>query len=165
MTGSSQGSLIIAVTADDDRYAATRREAMRFAKEGGRRLVLYDWDAATVLGDPLPSDWSAEGTRDALPPELDVAALEAAGRDKIARQVAEARAEGLDARAWLPSKTGAEALMAFATERGAHAVFVAADLKPTGLLEQATGGASAHDIADRASSATQVVIVGEDTAG
>jgi hypothetical protein len=55
--------------------------------------------------------------------------------------------------------------MTFAAERGAHAVFVAADLKPTGLLEQATGGASAHDIADRASSATQVVIVGEDTAG
>ncbi len=150
------------MTADDDRYATTRRDAMRFAKEQGARLVLYDWDAATVLGDPLPSDWSAQGTRDDLPPELDVANLEAAGRDGIARQVAEAKRDGLDAAAWLPSKPGAEALLTFASERGAETMFVPADLKSSGLLERVLGGASAHDIEDSASSATRIVVVGED---
>lgn len=135
---------------------------MRFAKEHGARLVLYDWDAATVLGDPLPSDWSAQGTKDELPPELDVANLEAAGRDGIARQVLEVQREGLEASAWLPSRPGAEALLAFASERGADAVFVPADLKSSGLLEQAVGDDSAHDVVASASAATRIVVVGAD---
>ena len=29
-------------------------------------LILYDWDAPQLLGDPLPSFWSAEGTEEAV---------------------------------------------------------------------------------------------------
>ena len=50
--------VVVAVTADDDRYAQTRAAAMQIAAEDGAKLLLYDWDAATVLGDPLPSWWS-----------------------------------------------------------------------------------------------------------
>ncbi len=84
MTDSKRRSVVLAVTADDDRYAATRAEAVRLATEQGGRLILYDWDAATVLGDPLPSNWSADGTAEDTPTELDEAALEAAGRAPIA---------------------------------------------------------------------------------
>ena len=58
-----RGPAVIVVTADDDRYADVRRTAMEVAAKEHARLILYDWDAATVLGDPLPSAWSAEGTR------------------------------------------------------------------------------------------------------
>jgi hypothetical protein len=135
---------------------------MRFAKDPPARLVLYDWDAATVIGDPLPSDWSAQGAKEDLPPELDIANLEAAGRDKIARQVADAERQGLDAAAWLPSKPGAAALLAFARERGAGTVFIPADLKSSGLLEQAAGGDSADNVAASASPGTRIVVVGDD---
>lgn len=162
MTGPTASSPVVAVTADDDRYATTRREATRFAKESRARLVLYDWDAATVLGDPLPSEWSGQGAQNDLPPELTIANLEAAGRDGIARQVADAQREGLEAAAWLPSKPGADALLAFARERGAGTVFIPADLKSTGLLEHVSGGDSAHDVADGASSGTRIVVVGDE---
>ena len=118
MTDSRTRSVVLAVTADDDRYAATRAEAVRLATEQGGRLILYDWDAATVLGDPLPSNWSADGTAEETPTELDEAALEAAGRAPIATQVAEARRAGVDTTAWLPSEPGAEALATYAREHG-----------------------------------------------
>ena len=78
---------VIGVTADDDRFADARRAAMRLAEREGAELILYDWDAATRLGNPLPSVWSADGTDAAVPDRLDEQALEAAGRDAIARQV------------------------------------------------------------------------------
>jgi hypothetical protein len=99
-------------------------------------LILYDWDAATVLGDPLPSEWSAEGTADDVPTELDEAALEAAGRAAIAAQVSEARAAGVQTTAWLPSKPGAESLTAYAREHGVTTIVVARDLEAAGELER-----------------------------
>ena len=111
---------VIGVTADDDRFAVTRRAAMSLAEREGAELILYDWDAATVLGNPLPSVWSADGTDTAVPDTLDEQELEAAGRDAIARQVVEAKAAGLTASAWLPSERGPDALVKYARDH--HAV-------------------------------------------
>ena len=101
---------IVAVTADDDRYATSRRAAMTLAEREDAELILYDWEAPMLLGDPLPSVWSADGTDEAVPDRLDEEALEAAGRAAIARQVTEAKAAGLRASGWLPSEKGSEAL-------------------------------------------------------
>ena len=136
------GAVVLAVTADDDRYAAVRAEAVRLAAELDGRLILYDWDAATVLGDPLPSNWSGEGSADDVPSELDEADLEAAGRSKIAAQVAEARTAGVPTTAWLPSTPGAQPLTAYAREHGVSTIVVARDLEAAGELERLATAAS-----------------------
>jgi hypothetical protein len=151
-------SLIIAVTADDDRYAPCRHVAMDLAIRDGARLLLYDWDAAAVLGDPLPSDWSADGTKERTPDDLEPRDLETAGRAPIARQLEEALARGVDAVAWLPSKPGAGALAEYARDRGASTIVVPPDLQPAGALEQmAEGDAEPLGTMNRAASARIVV--------
>jgi len=132
----SRYPVVLVVTADDDRYAGTRRAAMDIAAREGAKLLLYDWDAATVLGDPLPSWWSADGAADDVPSELDEAALEAAGRAAIGEQVAEARAKSIDAAAWLPSEPGGEALAEYARQHGATTIVLPEDLRATSGLER-----------------------------
>ena len=58
----AQRSCIIAYVGDDDRYDVVRDRATAEATSSGARLILYDADAATRLGDPLPSWWSGEGS-------------------------------------------------------------------------------------------------------
>ena len=165
MTDSRTRSVVLAVTADDDRYAATRGEAVRLATEQGGRLILYDWDAATVLGDPLPSNWSADGTAEETPTELDEAALEAAGRAPIATQVAEARRAGVDTTAWLPSKPGAEALATYAREHGVGTIVVPRDLEAAGELERLATATADPAEGVREEADARVVLVPADAAG
>jgi hypothetical protein len=120
---------VIVVTADDDRFAATRRAAMDLARRERAELIIYDWESPMLLGDPLPSVWSADGTDTAVPDRLDEEALEAAGRAAIARQVVEAKAAGLRASGWLPSERGADALLKYAKDHRAIGIVVPADIK------------------------------------
>ena len=123
---------VIAVTTDDDRFESVRRTAIEVASHEEAELILYDWDAATALGNPLPSVWSADGTNTAVPDRLDEQALEAAGHDAIARQVADARRAGVSATAWLPSKHGREALVGYARDHAAIGIIVPAELADLG---------------------------------
>ncbi len=118
----------MAVTADDDRYVSSRYAAIDLAAREHAELILYDWESPMLLGDPLPSVWSADGTDTAVPDRLDEQALEAAGRASIARQVAEAKAAGVRATAWLPSERGGEALVRYARDHDAIAIVVPAEL-------------------------------------
>jgi len=150
---------VIAVTADDDRYADVRRTAMDVAARDGSRLILYDWDAATVLGDPLPSAWSAEGTDEAVPSELDASDLEAAGRAPLIGQLRDAEAMGLKATAWLPSSPGHEALVTYAREHGARTIVVAQELHAGGELERlVTGGSDPVDALRQEAPARLIVV-------
>jgi hypothetical protein len=151
--------VVLAVTTDDDRYAATRGEAIRLAAEQNGRLILYDWDAATVLGDPLPSNWSAEGAAEDVPSELDEKELEAAGRAAIAAQVAEGRRAGVATTGWLPSKPGAEALSEYAREHGVRTIVVPRDLEAAGELERLATAAAppAEGVAEQAEAAVVLV--------
>jgi hypothetical protein len=136
----SRRQAVLAVTGDDDRYRRTRTEAVRIAAGQGSRLILYDWDAAMVLGNPLPSIWSGEGTEQDVPSELDEAELEAAGRAPIAQQVRDARRSGVQTTAWLPSRAGPDALIAWARDHGATTIVVPEDLNETGKLERLVAG-------------------------
>ena len=159
------GPVVVAVTTEDDRYPRSRQIAMELARHADARLVLYDWDAATVLGDPNPTVWSADGPDHEAPTELGVAALEAAGRDAIAGQVAEARRRGVETAAWLPSEPGADALGTFVAERGATTVVLPEDLHSKGRLERLLGGAMDPVAAIRKRSRARVVVVPRPMAG
>jgi len=137
---SSNAPAVLVVTGDDDRYQRTRSEAVRLAARDGSRLILYDWDAATILGAPLPSNWSGEGAEAAIPAELDEGELEAAGRAPIAQQVRAARRAGVETTAWLPSKPGPEAMIEWARDHGVTTIVVPEDLDEQGKLERLAAG-------------------------
>jgi hypothetical protein len=120
--------VIVAVTGDDDRYAQTRRHAIQVASDSGRILLLYDIDAPTFLGDPLPTWWSGDGSEGQFSRRLDQVNLRAAGRATIADQLAEAEALGVAAFGWLPSQHGEGPLSEYAKEQGATTIVVPAGM-------------------------------------
>ena len=116
---------VIAVTGEDDRFAPVRSAALRRAKEAHATLILYDIDAVeSPLESPVPTGWSAEGTEEDVGDRLGPEELEAAGREAIARQVEDARRQGIDAWGWLPSDTGREALIEYAAQQPAARIVV-----------------------------------------
>jgi hypothetical protein len=109
---------VIAVTGEDDRYEAIRRAAIERARAERATLILYDIDAVeSPLESPVPTGWSAEGTEEELGDRLGPEELEAAGHEPVARQVREARAQGVDAWGWLPSDGSTEALLEYAADQ------------------------------------------------
>jgi hypothetical protein len=144
------GSIVV-VTAEDDRFASARRDAAARAKAEGRALILYDWDAASFLGEPLPTWWSSEGWNRRFPDRLDPEELDAAGRSPIAAQVRELRQDGVDTYGWLPSDHGPGALAEYARGQGAAVIFVPADLKELGGIEALVNGTTrpAEELDDR----------------
>jgi len=115
-----RGGCVIAMTAEDDRFAHARRGGMRVASEASLPLILYDIDAASLLNEPLPSGWSAEGTRQQYGERLTVEDLDRLGRGPIARQVEEAEASGIEAYGWLPTGHGPDPLAEYAYEQQAR---------------------------------------------
>jgi len=119
---------VIAITTEDDRYAANRREAIDRAKAAHATLILYDLDAGrSPLESPLPTDWDGEGVREAVGDRLGPDELDASGRGPIADQVRRARADGLEAWGWLPARDDRETLVAYALDQPAPLVVVPAD--------------------------------------
>jgi len=119
---------VIAITTEDDRYAANRREAIDRAKAAHATLILYDLDAGrSPLESPLPTEWDGEGVREAVGDRLGPDELDASGRGPIADQVRRARADGLEAWGWLPARDDRETLVAYALDQPAPLVVVPAD--------------------------------------
>ena len=158
-TEPSSPDVVIVVTGDDDRYAETREAAIDLAIERDAQLILYDWDAATVLGAALPTDWSADGTEEDVPERLDVGDLEAAGRAELGAQVEAATRRGIDATAWLPSSNGPEALLEYAERQGATVIVIPAGLHAKGGLERITEGATDPGDALRDKARAEVILV------
>jgi hypothetical protein len=116
---------VIAVTGEDDRFSRVRSAAIERAKAERATLILYDIDAPTgPLESQTPTGWSAEGTEDDAADRLGPEELEAAGRQEISRQVAEARRHGIDAWGWLPSDGSKEALLAYAAKEPGARILV-----------------------------------------
>jgi hypothetical protein len=116
---------VIAITTEDDRYAATRKEAVNRAAEAHATLILYDLDAGrSMFQSPLPTEMDAEGQEGAVGDRLGPDELDAAGRSEIATQVRLARAEGLDAWGWLPPRDDRDTLVAYAMNQPAPLLVV-----------------------------------------
>ena len=92
---------------------------------------------------------------------LDETHLRAAGRATIADQVAEARANGVEAFGWLPSDHGPSALATYAKEQGAATIVIPSALKDVAGLEALLDGTSQPADAVAAKSRAQVVVVEE----
>src|SRR3982750_1664692 len=124
---SSNPSTIIAIAAEDDRYAHVRRRAIERAKATSATLVLYDDDARpSPLESPLPTNWSGHGEAEQFGDRLSMQDLEAAGRRPIADPGREAHAAGVEAFGWLPESSGPDALRDYAARQQADLVLVPA---------------------------------------
>ena len=132
----SAARAILAYTAEDGRFDAVRRAALDLASRDGSRLILYDVDAAGIFQKPLPTDWSGRGSEREFGDVLGPGDLERAGRHGIASQVAEARAAGVDAWAWLPGALSARALAKYVGRVGADMIVIPSEMgHPGGPLE------------------------------
>ena len=126
---------IVAVTGEDDRYAAVRSRASALAAGGQGTVILYDLDAGGLFASPVPTGWSGEGERELTDEEagprdrLDPDELDTAGRGAVAEQVRQMRSMGVDAWAWLPTSKDAADLAAYAQRQGATVVLVPPDLE------------------------------------
>ena len=138
---------IVAVTGDDDRFAAIRSRATAMAAGGHGTVILYDLDAGGLFASPVPTEWSGEGERELTDEEagprdrLDADELATAGRGAVADQVRELRTIGIDAWGWLPTSKDAGDLASYAERQGATLVLVPSDFERPRLVDQVTGGA------------------------
>ena len=159
MADTHMRATLIAVTGDDDRYATARRKAMDLAVAGGLTLILYDWDAPTLFGDPLPTWWSGEGSENLFSRRLDQTRLRAAGRAAVADQVAQAEVLGIEAFGWLPSDHGPSPLATYAREQGASIIVISASLEAASGLDVLLNGTAQPAAALAAETPARVVIV------
>ncbi|HEY4191002.1 MAG TPA: hypothetical protein VGM28_11290 [Candidatus Limnocylindrales bacterium] len=123
----TSGSIVV-VAAEDDRFDGALRRATDLAVKRGEPLILYDWDAPSLLSEPMPTWWSSEGWDHQFPARLEPEQLDELGRAPIAKQVREARETGIDAFGWLPSDHGPRGLADYACEQRASIVVVPKDL-------------------------------------
>lgn len=118
----------MAVLGEDGRYDPLRRQAVDRALAEHATLIFYDLDAGRdPLESPLPTDWSAEGTEEAVDDRLGPDELDAAGRHAIAREVRAARDRGVDAWGWLPAHDDKDTLSAYAADLTEPLIFVPDD--------------------------------------
>ena len=71
--------------------------------------------------------------------------LEALGRSDVRAQVTSGRAAGVSAFAWLPKDHGAGALARYASEQGAHLIFVPDALEGIDEMSSLLGGSISGD--------------------
>jgi nucleotide-binding universal stress UspA family protein len=154
---------IIAYLGEADRYRPVRKAALEAARSAHARLILYDADAASRFGEPLPTWWSGEGADQMFSKRLAPHELEAAGRHRVAQYVRDARLHGLDAYGWLPHSRGAEELARYADSQEADMLVLPSDLENVGLLGKIKGQSSVAEIASQAE--RPIVIVDPEDAG
>jgi hypothetical protein len=144
-------STLVAVTTEGDAHAAVRKRAAMLARDAGSTVILWAADASlSPLESPLPTGWSGDGEEEQVGDRLGPDDLEAAGREPLARQVRQLRADGIDAWAWLPDTADADHLASYALEQGATLVLLStsdgeliADLRDAEERERGQAGAIA----------------------
>ncbi len=156
MNGRNDEHTLVAYVGEDGRHAAVARAAVELARQRDLPLILFDADAPSGLGSPLPTEWSADGAEALFQDRLGPADLERAGGGTMARMVEAARGHGVQAWAWLPDGADPEDLATYAHAQRAVAIVVPAELEQPGLLDRLRG-ADAHELAERASVPVLVV--------
>ena len=139
-TYASNDGAIVVIAAEDDRFQGALKRATDLAAKRGEPLILYDWDAPSLLSEPLPTWWSSEGWDRQFPDRLDPDQLDELGRGPIAAQVRQARDSGVDAFGWLPSDHGPSGLAQYATGQSASIVVVPRDLEELHGLDALING-------------------------
>jgi nucleotide-binding universal stress UspA family protein len=136
---SSNPTAIIAFTGEDRRYERVTAYAANIAAECGATLLLYDIDAAGLQA-PLPTIWSAEGTRERFQSgRLTADQLETLGRADLARQVRLHEARGLETFGWLPEHPNVDGLAKYAEEQGADMIVVPSHSDHRSIVDKIRG--------------------------
>jgi hypothetical protein len=124
-TPTPRPSTIVAVTSAAGRHDAVRARAASLARDANSTVILWARDAdVSPLESPLPTGWSGDGEQEQFGDRLGPEDLTVAGRQPLARQVAELRGEGIDAWGWLPEKAEAAELAEYAAGHGAQLVLL-----------------------------------------
>lgn len=134
----------ILLATDDGRdpaYGEMREPVLRWAADQEARVVLYDRSAESYFVDPYPSGpWTAdvEGGPDrrAL---LDPQQLEMLGRHYLAEQIRSARAAGVRAGGWLPSRPGGRGMADAVSAVGADLVILPTSVSRPSLFDRVRG--------------------------
>lgn len=122
---------ILAVLPNDEAARPILERAAELGREEGARVILYDAGATgNPLESPLPTEFASDGPDRGVPPLLTVDDLEAAGQGSLAARVRTLGAAGIDAYGWLPERTSAEDLVAYAGAVGATTVLATAGSDP-----------------------------------
>jgi nucleotide-binding universal stress UspA family protein len=131
--------LLVAYTGEADDLDHVGRAAVLLAGECGARVILYDRDAASAFSDPWPNQWGSQGEGAQFGDPLSDKELVKLGREPLARQVAAARDDGVDAWAWLPEKHGTDHLVEYARRHRADLILLPEDLDEPDLTERLKG--------------------------
>ncbi|MFN0146440.1 MAG: hypothetical protein ACKVT1_08025 [Dehalococcoidia bacterium] len=152
---------IIAYIGEGEQYDAVVDAAMEAATGAEARLIIYDADAGSRFGSPLPTFWSGDTDAASQPHILSAQQLEAAGRADMAGRVSVACARGIDAAGWLPQSRGAKDFAKYAQEQQADLLVIPSDLEHTGVWHRLVGVPTAEGIVNE----TPVPVVTVDVHG
>lgn len=130
---------VVAATDEDDRHPQARGLAVASARASGARVLLYDIGSASSLASPVPNEWAAEGEPELYGETLNVPELERLGRRRLATQIEEAAAQGVEVEAWLPRRPGMDAMLGYAERHDADVVLISDEEADRGLLDRLLG--------------------------
>lgn len=148
---------IIAWMGESEHFKPLLLEAISTARAAEAELVLYDADAASRIGAPLPTFWSADGSEELIGDTLSPDDLDRAGRAEMAGHVRTALGAGIQASAWLPASRSADTLAEYADKIGADLIIVPDDLDDRSILDRFRGDPSPSDVENKTHRPTIVV--------
>jgi nucleotide-binding universal stress UspA family protein len=130
----SRARVVVAFVGEDEDLVT--EAAVDLARSNQARLIFYDRDAASAFADPMPNKWASSGERDQYGDRLTDGDLVRLGREPLARKVADARRQGVDAWGWLPERHGTDTMVDYARAQGADLVLLPQDLDEPGLADR-----------------------------
>jgi hypothetical protein len=142
--------LLVAFVSEDDELDHVSDAAVRVARRNHARVILYDRDAASVFSDPMPNQWASQAEGDQFGDPLSDQELVRLGREPIARKVAAARQDGVDAWGWLANDHGTDAMVDYARGHGADLLLLPAELDEPGLADRLKGETVAKAVEEAA---------------
>ncbi|HZD71001.1 MAG TPA: hypothetical protein VFA45_19520 [Actinomycetes bacterium] len=128
--------MLVAFVGEDEALDHVADAAVELARRTQARLVLYDRDAASAFADPLPNQWASHREREQYGDPLSDDELVRLGREPLARKVAAARRQGVDAWGWLAERHGTDTMVDYAKRHHADAVLLPDDLDEPGLADR-----------------------------
>jgi nucleotide-binding universal stress UspA family protein len=132
----ADANVLVAFVGEDKDLDYVTDAAVDLARRNQARLIFYDRDAASAFADPLPNQWASAGEREQYGDPLSDDELVRLGREPLARKVAEARREGVDAWGWLPERHGTDTMVDYARNHGADLLLLPDDLDEPGLADR-----------------------------
>lgn len=155
---------LIAWIGEDGELDHVLRAALDRARADGARVILYDHDTASAFSDPVPNEWASQDEGDLFNDPLDDAQLVKLGLEPLARKVAAARRDGLDAWGWPATAHGTGEAVDYARRHGAGLLLLPDDLDDPGLRQRLRGETvdKAVQEAEAAPQPLQVALVATD---